>query len=239
MQQEVESRPECYAASIKLRHKILSHVGNISQWTGAFYAASSYGWKALPPYIIIMFIFTYFLGIPPFINAIRCAEAYKGMNGSFAVTLFIQGLLACAMLFLLARTGLWDMTPFFVVLASIRSLSMPREQLMQERYEINLKRAGRGDRFNESLRSAPDGRAEAPKFWRETPFSVDESERVARSMGASDEELKAAREYADEKTRKMEAFINSNRSPEEINKRLRENAELLRSGTPHSRLNWD
>jgi len=224
---------------MKTRHKVLGHVGNILQWAGVFYVVSSYGWSTLPPYIIIMFIFTYFLGIPPFINVIRCAEAYKGMRGSFAVTLFAQGLLAGAMVFLLAKTGLSSMTPFFVVLASIRSFSMPREQLMQERYDVILKRARRGGRSNESLDSPPEVRAETPKFWRETPFSVDETERVARSLGASDEELKVAREYADEKTRKMDDFINSNRSPEEISKRLRENAALLRSGTPPSKLNWD
>ena len=239
MHSEVETSPQGYAASMKLRHRILGHVGNILQWGGAFYAGRSYGWWALPPYIIIMFVFTYFLGIPPFINVIRCADAYKGMSGSFVVTLVTQGLSAGAMVFLLAKTGLSSMTPFFLVLASIRSLSMPREQLMQERYNINLKRSNRGVRSNESLCSAPEGRAATPKFWRETPFSVDESERVARSLGASDEELQAAREYADEKTRKMEDFINSNRSPEEISNRLRENAALLRSGIPPSKLNWD
>jgi len=151
----------------------------------------------------------------------------------------MQGLSTGAMLFLLAKTGLWGMTPFFVALASIRSLSMPREQLMQERLDNNLKRTGRGVRSNKSLCSAPDGRAEASKFWRETPFSMDHSETVVRSMGLSDVELQTAREYADETTTKMEEFINSNRSPEEISKKLRENAELLRSGTPPSNLNWD
>ena len=160
----------------------------------------------LPPYVIIMFIFTYFLGIPPFINVLRCAEAYKGMRASFSVTLVIQGLSAGVMVFLLANTGLSSMTPFFVVLASIRSFSMPREQLMQERYDAILKRARRGGRSNESLDLPPEIRADTPKFWREMPFSVDESERVARSLGASDEELKAAREYADEKNEKNGRF---------------------------------
>lgn len=127
--------------------------------------------RALLPYAIRIFIFTCLPRIPPFINTIRCAVAYKSAHSSFAATLATQGIWTGAMTFLLANSGLGSMTLFFVALATVRSLSTPRDQLMQERYDITLKRANRDARYNKSIRSAPEGRAEAPNFWREMPLA--------------------------------------------------------------------
>jgi len=164
MPSQVDTSQKGYVASLKLRHKLLSQVGSILQFAGAFYAVSAYGWGLLVPYILIMLVFTYFIGIPPFINTLRCAESYKDKQGGLAATLFFQGVWVGVMILLLTKLSIGSMTPFFVVLGIVRALSMPREQLMQERRDVNAKHNNSDGAQIHYFRSIPDTRLGAPNW---------------------------------------------------------------------------
>ena len=116
------------------------------------------------PYILILLVFTYFIGIPPFINALRCAESYKGKEGGLAATLFFQGVWAGMMILLLTKLNIGSMTLFFVVVGILRAFSLPREQLMHERLEVNSKHINSKGGQIKYFRSIPDRRLGAPNW---------------------------------------------------------------------------
>lgn len=164
MPSQVDTSQKGYVASLKLHHKLLSQVGSILQLAGAFYVVSAYGWGLLVPYILIMLVFTRFIGIPPFVNTLRCAESYKAKQGGLAATLFFQGVWVGVMILLLTKLSIGSMTPFFVVLGIVRALSMPREQLMQERRDVNAKHNNSEGAQIQYFRSIPDRRLGAPNW---------------------------------------------------------------------------
>ena len=116
---------------MKPRNKFLSHLGNLLQWVGVFYIIKAHGWMAALPYVVLMYVFSYFLGVPPFINTLRCSEAYSARKGHMVMTLASQTIWVLALYWLLSLAKIADIFSFIVVLGAIRAFSMPRDQLMQ------------------------------------------------------------------------------------------------------------
>jgi hypothetical protein len=164
MSSQVETTPRDYVASKQPHHRLLSLVGNTLQWAGAVYAVTAYGWGLLVPYVLLVIVFTYFIGIPPFINSLRCAQSYKGNQGALVATLAVQGIIAVAMILLLTSLRIGSMIPLFLVLGVVRALSMPRETLMQERLEVKSNQGNRDGAKIMYFRSIPDKRLGAPNW---------------------------------------------------------------------------
>lgn len=135
MTQEIETSIKEYAASMQPHNKFLSLLGTILQWAGAFYVISVYGWPFVLAYVVLMFVFTYFLGVPPFLNILRCSEAYRGLRGHMVMSLLSQVIWVVIMYWLLAVLRITSIFLFLVILGAVRAFSMPRDQLMQERLE--------------------------------------------------------------------------------------------------------
>ncbi len=163
MIQKIDTGTKGYAASMKSHNKFLSLLGIILQWAGAFYVIGAHGWLFVLPYIVLMLVFTYFLGVPPFINILRCSEAYQGLRSRMIMSLISQSIWVLAMYWLLVIAKLPNIFTFLVILGAVRAFSMPRDQLMQERLEWNGARKAR--RTSEAIyfRSVPDTRLGAPK----------------------------------------------------------------------------
>ena len=130
MSRKLDTSFQGYSASMKPRNRFLSFVGVIFQWLGGFYAFKVYGWQFLLPYIAILFVFTYFLGIPAMVNVLRCASAYEGRASHLFISLLMQCVFVGLMVFFLVLTGMQGMIPFFILLGIIRAFSMPKNQLM-------------------------------------------------------------------------------------------------------------
>lgn len=164
MSQQVDTSPKGYAASMKPHHRFLSLSGNALQWVGAYFVCETHGWHLLLPYLVILFIFTYFLGIPPFVNILRCAKACEGIKSHLALSLAMQGAWVAVMYLLLATLKVPGLFPFFVILGIVRAFSMPRDQLMQERVDFNNTRTARRGDGPRYFRSIPDKRLGAPNW---------------------------------------------------------------------------
>ncbi len=131
---------------MKLHNRLLSFVGVIFQWLGGFYTYAVHGWQHLLPYIVLVFIFTYFIGIPATINILRCAKAYAGRTSHLVISLLMQFMAIGALVFILRLVGMQEMTSFFIMLGVARAFAMPRDQLMRERVELNTAHSQRKDR---------------------------------------------------------------------------------------------
>jgi uncharacterized membrane protein len=164
MTQRVDTSPSGYAASMKPHNKFLSHLGNLLQWVGVFYIIKAHGWMAALPYVVLMYVFSYFLGVPPFINTLRCSEAYSARKGHMVMTLASQTIWVLALYWLLSLAKIADIFSFIVVLGAIRAFSMPRDQLMQERLEMNQRHEDRQSSGAIYFRSVPDTRMGAPDW---------------------------------------------------------------------------
>jgi len=164
MKHEIDTSIQGYAASMQPHNKVLSLLGTTLQWAGAFYVIGVYGWPFVVAYIVLMFIFTYFLGVPPFINILRCSEAYRGLRNHMVMSLVSQFIWVVIMYWLLAVVKLPSIFGFLVILGAIRAFSMPRDQLLQERLDWN--RAKKASQPGETIyfRSVPDTRLGAPKW---------------------------------------------------------------------------
>jgi hypothetical protein len=90
MVRKLDTSLQGYVASMKPHNKLLSFVGVISQWLGASYTYAVHGWQYLLPYMVLLSIFTYFIGIPAAINILRCAKAYAGRTNHLVISLFMQ-----------------------------------------------------------------------------------------------------------------------------------------------------
>jgi hypothetical protein len=129
-----------YVVSTKLHNRLLSFVGVILQWLGGFYAYAVHGWQCLLPYIVLVFIFTYFIGIPAAINLLRCAKTYAGRRSHLVISLLMQCISIGVLMLFLRLLGMQEMTGFFIMLGALRAFAMPRDQLMQERVELSTAR---------------------------------------------------------------------------------------------------
>ena len=151
MTRKVDISSHGYAASMKPHNRLLSIAGVIFQWLGAFYVLKAYGWQSLLSYIILLFVFTYFVGTPAIVNVLRCARAYQGRASHLIFSLLMQCAFAGLMVFFLRLSGLAEMTAFFILLGIIRAFSMPKNQLMQERVEFNEAQASRQARDQDTV----------------------------------------------------------------------------------------
>jgi hypothetical protein len=146
MTRKLDASFQGYVVSMKLHNRLLSFVGVIFQWLGGFYTYAVHGWQYLLPYIVLVFIFTYFIGIPATINILRCAKAYAGRTSHLVISLLMQFMAIGALVFILRLVGMQEMTSFFIMLGVARAFAMPRDQLMRERVELNTTHSQRKDR---------------------------------------------------------------------------------------------
>jgi hypothetical protein len=137
MSQNIDTSTSGYAVSMKPHNRFLSNLGNFLQWAGVFYVISVHGWMAALPYAALMVVFTYFLGVPPFINILRCSEAYTERRPHMVLSLVSQAIWVLVLHRLLSLANIADIFEFLVGLGAVRAFSMPRDQLMQERLDIN------------------------------------------------------------------------------------------------------
>jgi hypothetical protein len=137
MSQNIDTSTSGYAVSMKPHNRFLSNLGNFLQWAGVFYVISVHGWMATLPYAALMVVFTYFLGVPPFINILRCSEAYTERRPHMVLSLVSQAIWVLVLHWLLSLANIADIFEFLVGLGAVRAFSMPRDQLMQERLDIN------------------------------------------------------------------------------------------------------
>ena len=164
MTQNIDTTLSGYAASMKPHNKFLSHLGNFLQWAGVFYIIKAHGWMAALPYMVLMFVFSYFLGVPPLINILRCSEAYRARRGHMVMSLASQAIWVLVLYWLLSLAKIADIFVFLVGLGAIRAFSMPRDQLMQERLEMNKTQEARQSNRVIYFRSVPDTRMGAPNW---------------------------------------------------------------------------
>ena len=122
------------------------------------------GGGLLIPYVLIALVFTYFIGIPPLVNSLRCVESYKDRQGTLVATLLFQVTFAAVMILLLTWLRIGNTTPLFLLLGVIRALSMPRQQLMQERIEVRSNQGIRDGAQIMYFRSIPERRLGAPNW---------------------------------------------------------------------------
>lgn len=116
------------------------------------------------PYVVLMIIFSYFLGVPPLINILRCSEAYSARRGHMVMALASQAIWVMVMYWLLSLAKIADIFAFLVALGTVRAFSMPRDQLMQERQMMNSAHEARQSTQVVYFRSVPDTRMGAPKW---------------------------------------------------------------------------
>lgn len=164
MQPQADTSLKGYAASMRRHNKALRYLGNVLQWAGALYIVGAHGLILLLPYLLLVIAFTYFLGVPPLVNILRCTEGYKGKKGQLAASLFMQGIWILLMYFLLTQVKIAGMFPFFVIMGIARAFSMPRDQLMQERIQWSNEDKVRQAAEIQHFRSVPDTRMGAPNW---------------------------------------------------------------------------
>lgn len=164
MSQNIVTSPGGYAASMKPHNRFLSHLGNLLQWAGVFYVIIVHGWMAALPYVALMLVFTYFLGVPPFINILRCSQAYSARRAHMVMSLVSQGAWVLVLYWLLSLANITAIFAFLVGLGVVRAFSMPRDQLMQERLEVNSTSNAKQSSQPIYLRSLPDTRMGAPNW---------------------------------------------------------------------------
>jgi hypothetical protein len=149
---------------MKPHNRFLSNLGNILQWAGIFYIISVHGWMSALPYVALMLVFTYFLGVPPFINILRCSQAYNDRRAHMVMSLVIQAVWVLVLYWLLSLANIADIFAFLVGLGAVRAFSMPRDQLMQERLEMNSASNIRQSSQAIYFRTVPDTRMGAPNW---------------------------------------------------------------------------
>jgi hypothetical protein len=149
---------------MKLRNKFLSHLGNLLQWVVVVYIIKTHGWVAALSCMVLMFVFSYFLGVAPFINILRCSEAYSARRGHMVMSLASQAIWVLILYWLLSLAQIAGIFVFLIGLGAIRAFSMPRDQLMQERLEMNQKQEARQSSHVVYFRSVPDTRMGAPNW---------------------------------------------------------------------------
>ena len=137
MPQEVDITYKGYKASMKLRHRALSFINALLLWLGAAHIIRTHGWLLLLPYIMIFFVFCHYLGVPNFVNVLRCRKAYQGRSFQLKLTLVNQCIFVAVLLLILNAIRIQEMFAFYLVTGLIRAFSMPKEQLLQERMNIN------------------------------------------------------------------------------------------------------
>jgi hypothetical protein len=116
------------------------------------------------PYAVLMFVFSFFLGVPPLINILRCSEAYSDRRGHMVMSLLIQAIWVLVMYWLLSLAKIADIFAFLVGLGTVRAFSMPRDQLLQERLKMNRAHEARPPSRVVYFRSVPDTRMGAPRW---------------------------------------------------------------------------
>lgn len=137
MSQNIDTSAGRHEASMKAHNRFLANLSNLLQWASIFYTISAHGWIGTLSYVAIMVVFTYFLGVPSFINILRCSQAYSGHRGRMVILLIIQAIWVMALHWLLSLADILDTFTFLVGLGAIRAFSMPRDHLMREQSELN------------------------------------------------------------------------------------------------------
>lgn len=164
MSQDIDTSHSGYAVSMKPHNRFLSHLGNLLQWAGVVYVIGVHGWLAALPYVALMLVFTYFLGVPPFINILRCSQAYSARRAHMVMSLASQAIWVLVLYWLLSLANITDIFTFLVGLGAVRAFSMPRDQLMQERLDMNSASSARQSSHAIYFRSVPDTRMGAPNW---------------------------------------------------------------------------
>jgi hypothetical protein len=137
MPQEVDITYKGFKASLKLRHRALSFIKVLLLWLGAAHVIRAHGWLLLLPYVAIFLVFCHYLGVPNFVNVLRCRKAYQGRLFQLKFTLVNQCIFVAVLPLILNAIGIQEMFVFYLVTGLISAFSMPKEQLLQERMNIN------------------------------------------------------------------------------------------------------
>jgi hypothetical protein len=75
--------------------------------------------------------------VPNFVNVLRCRKAYQGRLFQLKFTLVNQCIFVAVLPLILNAIGIQEMFVFYLVTGLISAFSMPKEQLLQERMNIN------------------------------------------------------------------------------------------------------